>query len=161
MSWTDLVPWGRNRSVAAPTSTQESSPFFALHREMNRMFDDFARNFELEIPARFSGNWPRVEVNDSESEVKVVAELPGMDQKDIDVSLTEGVLTLKGEKKSQSNGAHYSERWHGQFQRSLSLGPDVDPDQVNAEMKNGVLTVTAKKRPEAERRMKRIPVMAN
>ena len=77
------------------------------------------------------------------------------------MSLTEGVLTLKGEKKSETNGGHYSERWHGQFQRSLSLGPDLDPDQINAEMKNGVLTVTAKKRPEAERRMKRIPVMAN
>ena len=161
MAWTDLVSWGRNRSAAAPSSAQESSPFFALHREMNRMFDDFARSFELEMPPHFSGNWPRVEIDDSENEVKIVAELPGMDQKDIDISLTDGMLTIKGEKQSETNGASYSERWHGRFERSLRLGPDVDPDQVNAEMKNGVLTVTAKKRPEAQRQVKRIPVLAS
>src|SRR5689334_19867152 len=73
MAFTDLVPWGRNRSVAAPRSAQESSPLFALHREMNRMFDDFARSFDLEMPARVtSGTWPRVEINDSENEVKIV-----------------------------------------------------------------------------------------
>jgi HSP20 family protein len=160
MAWTDLVPWGRNHSVAAPRHAQESNPFFALHREMNRMFDDFARSFELETPARFgmSATWPRVQVDDSEDEVKIAAELPGMDQKDIDVSVTNGVLTIKGEKQSETNGSLYSERWHGQFQRSLPLGPDVDPDQVNAEMKNGILTVTAKKRPEAQRQVKRIPI---
>jgi HSP20 family protein len=127
---------------------------------MNRMFEDFARSFELETPARFgiSGSWPHVDVEDAEKEVKVVAELPGMDQKDIDVSLTDGVLTIKGEKKAETNGALYRERWHGQFQRSLPLGPDVDPDQVTAEMRNGILTVTAKKRPEAQRQVKRIPV---
>ena len=163
MAWTDLVPWGRNHSVAAPSSAQESSPFFALHREMNRMFDDFARSFELEMPARFSqsGNWPRVEIDDAENEVKIVAELPGMDQKDIYISLTDGMLTIKGETQSETNGASYSERWHGRFERSLRLGPDVDPDQVNAEMKNGVLTVTAKKRPEAQRQVRRIPVLAS
>jgi len=130
---------------------------------MNRMFDDFARSFELEMPARFSqsGNWPRVEIDDAENEVKIVAELPGMDQKDIDISLTDGMLTIKGEKQSETNGASYSERRHGRFERSLRLGPDVDPDQVNAEMKNGVLTVTAKKRPEAQRQVKRIPVLAS
>jgi HSP20 family protein len=163
MAWTDLVPWGRNRSVTAPSSAQESSPFFALHREMNRMFDDFARSFDLDMPSRFgiSGNWPRVEVDDSENEVKIVAELPGMDQKDIDISFTDGVLTIQGEKKSETNGTLYTERWHGQFQRSLPLGPDVDPDQVKAEMKNGILTVTARKRPEAQRQVKRIPVVAS
>ena len=161
MAWTDLVPWGRNRSAAAPSSARESSPFFALHREMNRMFDDFARSFELEMPAHFSGNWPRVEIDDAENEVKILAELPGMDQRDIDISLTDGMLTIKGEKQSETNGALYSERWHGRFERSLRLGPDVDPDQVNAEMKNGVLTVTAKKRPEAQRLVKRTPVLAS
>jgi len=163
MAWTDLVPWGRNHSVAAPRHAQESNPFFALHREMNRMFDDFARSFEVETPGRFgmSATWPRVEVDDSDNEVKIVAELPGMDQKDIDISLTDGMLTIKGEKQSETNGASYSERWHGRFERSLPLGRDVDPDQVNAEMKNGMLTVTAKKRPEAQRQVKRIPVLAS
>jgi HSP20 family protein len=61
-------------------------------------------------------------VIETEKEVKVVAELPGMEQNDIDLSLHDGTLTLKDEKKSESNGAHYSERWHGKFQRSLQVG---------------------------------------
>jgi HSP20 family protein len=90
--------------------------------------------------------------------VKVVADLPGMEQNDIKPSLQDGVLTLTGEKKSESDGALYSERWHGQFQRSLQLGPDVDPDQVSASFKNGVLTVILAKRPEAQIQAKRIPI---
>jgi HSP20 family protein len=104
------------------------------------------------------GGWPRVEVGENNNEVKVVAELPGMEQKDVEVSLHDGVLTLKGEKKSESDNALYSERWHGQFQRSPQLGPDVDPDKVNASFKNGVLAVTLAKRPEAQSQVKRIPI---
>jgi HSP20 family protein len=160
MALTDLVPWGRNRSVAAPRFSAEGDPFLALHREMNRMFDDFARGFGVGLPARFggSGGWPHVEVSETDSEVKVVAELPGLEERDIDLSLQDGVLTLKGEKKSETEGAFYSERWHGQFQRSLQVGPDVDPDKVSASFKNGVLTITLAKRPEAQRQAKRIPI---
>ncbi|HET6184819.1 MAG TPA: Hsp20/alpha crystallin family protein [Acetobacteraceae bacterium] len=160
MALTDLVPWSRSRSVAAPRSADEGDPFLALHREMNRMFDDFARGFGIGMPARFGvgGNWPTVEVSETENEVKVVAELPGMEQKDIEVSLADGVLTLKGEKKSETNGALYSERWHGRFQRALQVGPEVDPDKVSASFKNGVLTVTMPKHAEAQSRVKRIPI---
>jgi HSP20 family protein len=99
-----------------------------------------------------------VEVNEAEQEVKVVAELPRLEEKDLEVTLHDGVLTLSGEKKAESSGAVYSERWHGQFQRSLQLGPDVDPDKVAASFRNGVLTVTVAKRPEAQHQVKRIPV---
>ena len=67
-------------------------------------------------------------------------------------------MTLKGEKKTETNGAVYSERWHGAFERTVQLGPDVDPDKINAEFKNGVLTVTLGKRPEAQRQVKRIAI---
>jgi HSP20 family protein len=160
MALTDLVPWARNRSVAPQRVFEESDPFLALHREMNRMFDDFARGFGTGLPARRGtpGAWPRVEVSETGTEVKVVAELPGMEQKDVEVSLADGVLTLKGEKQSESNGALYSERWHGQFQRSLQVGPDIDPEKVAAAFKNGVLTVTLAKCPEAQSQVKRIPI---
>ncbi len=160
MALTDLVPWARNRSVAPQRFSDEGDPFLALHREMNRMFDDFARGFGLTQPARFglSGGWPHVEVSETEKEVRVVAELPGVEQNDVELSLADGVLTIKGEKKSESKGALYSERWEGRFQRSLQLGPDVDPGQVNAAFRNGVLTVTLAKRPEAQSQVKRIPI---
>ena len=72
-----------------------------------------------------------------------MAELPGMEQNDIDLSLHDGMLNLKGEKKSESNGAHYSERWHGKFQRSLQVGPDLGPERVGASFRNGVLRPSA------------------
>jgi HSP20 family protein len=160
MALTDLVPWGRNCSVATQRFSDDGDPLLALHREMNRMLDDFARGFGMGLPARFgaSGTWPHVEVSETDKEVKVVAELPGLEQKDVEVSLHDGVLTLKGEKKQESDGTLYTERWHGQFQRSLQIGPDVDPDRVSAAFKNGVLTVTLAKRPEAQSQVKRIPI---
>ncbi len=160
MSLTDLVPWNRNRSVATRRTSEDGDPFLSLHREVNRMFDDFARGFGLGVPLAggISSGWPHIEVSETDKDVKVVAELPGLEQKDVEVTLAQGTLTLKGEKKSESQGALYSERWHGQFQRSLQLGPDVDPDKVNAAFKNGVLTVTLGKRAEAERQVKRISV---
>jgi HSP20 family protein len=160
----DLIPWSRNRDVPV-TQTETSNPFLALHREMNRMFDDFARSFDLPALSGggwngWSGGWPHVEVSENDDDVKVVAELPGLDVKDIDITLHDGTLTLRGEKKTESQGALYSERWQGQFQRSLQLGPDVDPDKVNAAFRNGVLTITVAKRPEAQRQTKRIPITA-
>jgi HSP20 family protein len=81
-----------------------------------------------------------------------------MEEKDIELTLREGMLTVRGEKKSETNDSVYSERWHGQFERAVQLGPDVDPEKVKAEFKNGVLTVTVGKRPEAQRQVKRIAI---
>jgi HSP20 family protein len=162
MNMRDLIPWGRNRNLPASTPSDNANPFLALHREMNRMFDDFARGFDLPgfSPGGWSAGWPHVEVTDTADNVKVVAELPGLEEKDIEVTLHDGMLTLKGEKKSESQGSVYSERWHGRFERSMQLGPDVDPDKVNAAFKNGVLTITVAKRPEAQRQVKRISITA-
>jgi HSP20 family protein len=156
----DLIPWSRNRSVAGSRQQDEQNPVLALHREMNRLFDNFFRGMDIPFggTAGWAVNWPHVEVSDNDDEVKVVAELPGLDEKDIDVSLHEGMLTIKGEKNSESQKAVYSERWHGQFERAVRLGPDVDPDRVSASFKNGVLTVTAQKRPQAQRQTRRIEV---
>ena len=90
--------------------------------------------------------------------MRVVAEVPGLEEKDIEVTLHNGMLTLRGEKKSESQGAVYSERWHGRFERSMQLGPDVDPDRVNASFKNGVLTVSLPKSEKAREGVKRIPI---
>jgi len=160
MALTNLIPWGRNQSVTAPGSHENNDPFVALSRDMNRLLDDFTRGFGVSIPPRssLSGTWPHVEVSETDKDVTVVAELPGMDEKEVEVLLQDGVLTLKGEKKSESNTSAYSERWHGQFQRSVQVGSDIDPEQVNASFKNGVLTLTLAKRPETQRSVKRIPI---
>lgn len=161
MAFTDLIPWGRNRSVAAPRQPDETNPVLALHREMNRLFDNFFRGMDFPFggPAGWAaGTWPSVEVSDNDDEVKVIAELPGLDEKDIEVSLQEGLLTIRGEKRSESQSPVYSERWQGRFERAVRLGPDIDPDRVTAAFRNGVLTVTAQKRPQAQRQTRRIEV---
>lgn len=163
MNMRDLIPWSRNHKLPALSRGDNANPFMTLHREMNRMFDDFARSFDLPAFSNNSWNgwssgWPHVEVSETDEDVKVVAELPGLEEKDIEVTLHEGMLTLKGDKKGETRGAVYSERWHGRFERTVQLGPDVDPNRVNAAFKNGVLTITVAKRPEAQRQVKRIPI---
>ena len=162
MALTDLIPWNRTRNMPGPRQTDEH-PFLALRREMDRVFENFSRGFDVRLSTAAGwslGAWPHVEISDSDNEVKLVAELPGMEEKDIELTLHEGMLTLKGEKKSETNGAVYSERWHGQFERTVQLGPDVDPEKIKAEFKNGVLTVTLGKCPETQRQVKRIAINA-
>lgn len=159
MNVKSLIPWNRSGTSPVNQPLDEGGTFLTLHREMNRLFDNFFR--DLDLPTRrfgWTGGWPRMDVKDGGNEVKVIAELPGLDEKDVDVTLREGVLTVRGEKKSESEGSNYSERWYGQFQRSVQLGPDIDPDKVSAKFKNGLLTITVQKKPEAERTEKRIPI---
>ena len=160
MAITDLIPWGRNNRPVAPRIGEETDPFLALSRNMNQILDDFTRGFGVSLPASLgrSVTWPHLDVSETENEVKVVVELPGMEQNEFDLSMHDGMLTIKGEKKSETNGMHHSERWHGRFQRSLQLGPDVDPDKVSASFRNGELTVVVAKRPDAQRQVKRIPI---
>ena len=117
MNMRDLIPSGRNRNLPATSLSDNANPFLALHREMNRIFDDFARGFDLPAASNgWSAGWPHVEVSETDEELRVVAELPGLGERDIEVTLHDGMLTLKGEKKSESQGAVYGERWHGRFE---------------------------------------------
>jgi HSP20 family protein len=157
MGLTDLMPWARQRPLTTPTSDM-SDPLLALQTSMNRIFDDFSNSFGWPARPAGAGTWPRMAVSETPTEVKVTADLPGMDEKDIQLSLQDGVLTLKGETKSESETPLYSERWHGQFRRSVQLGPDIDPERVGAAFTNGVLTVTLPKKPEAQSAAKRIQI---
>jgi len=161
MSVRDLIPWGRERSPSV-RGGEVMDPFVSLHREVNRLFDDFFGGAGSRLPSAGSGGlgWPQTDVVETDKEYRVTAELPGLEEKDIDLTFQDGVLTLKGEKKVEHDdeGARYSERYHGRFQRSVSLGTDVDEEEVNASFKNGVLTVVLPKSAEAESKVKRISI---
>lgn len=111
-------------------------------------------------PSAFGGGWPSVEISDGEKELKVTAEVPGLEEKDIEVLLEDGVLTLKGEKRSETEDKdrQFSERYYGRFERSIPLGYEVEPDQVDARFRNGVLTVTLPKSAKAQSQVKRIAI---
>jgi HSP20 family protein len=159
----DLIPWGREQSPAL-RSSEVMDPFFSLHREVNRLFNDFSRGFDVPMPSRFGGSgWPHTDVVEADQEYRVTAELPGLGENDVELTFHDGVLTLKGEKKVEHNGegARYTERWHGLFQRSISVGSDVDEGRVSASFSNGVLTVVLPKSPEAVSRARRIQINAS
>ena len=154
-----LVPWRRGGGEISKSGAAQAAPsIFGLHRQMNRLFDDFFQDFEGPLSRGFATSWPALEVQDSEKDIKIVAELPGMEEKDIDLSLRDGVLTIKGEKTRKTDGAVYSEHWHGQFTRAVELGPDIDPDKVKASFDKGVLTVTIEKQPNPKAETKKIAI---
>jgi HSP20 family molecular chaperone IbpA len=97
MNMRDIIPWGRD--TTSPTRFEiEQSPFLSLHRELNWLFDDVFRGFDVQSFGRlasFGGSWPKLEITDTDKEVRVSAEVPGMDEKDIEVTLDDGYLTLR------------------------------------------------------------------
>jgi HSP20 family protein len=159
MDMKSLVPWRRGGGDIAKSGAVQGAPsLFSLHRQMNRLFDDFFQDFEGPLARGFATGWPAIEVQDGEKDIKIVAELPGLEERDIDLSLRDGVLTIKGEKTRKTDGAVYSEHWHGQFIRSVELGPDIDPDKVKASFDKGVLTVTVEKQPNPKAETKKIAI---
>ncbi len=163
MAMRDLVPWGRGRDVSVRRG--EDSPFLTLHREMNRLFDDVFRGFDLtpfgsdRFFNRVGGNWPSLEVAETDKEIKVTAELPGLEEKDVKVELANGVLAIAGEKKTETEDKdrRFSERSYGRFERRIAV-EDVDEDKISAAFKNGVLTVTLPKVAQAQSKVKRIAI---
>lgn len=149
MNMRDIIPWGRTNQPV--TRAFDGDPFLSLHREMNRLFDDVFRGFDL--PARagqltpFSTGWPKLEITDGDKELKIAAEVPGLEEKDIEVLLDDGVLTIRGEKTSstEAKDKQFSEHFYGKFERQIPLDAAIAADQVTASFKNGVLTVTLPK----------------
>jgi HSP20 family protein len=166
MSVRDLIPWGREESrVPSLFRDNERDPFLSLHREVNRLFDDVFRGLDGGLPSvgrvsPFNGNWPSVEISDNDKEIKVTAEVPGMEEKDIEVLLDDGVLTLRGEKRSETGDKdrQFSERYYGRFERRIPVGCEVQEDEVDARFRNGVLTVTLPKTEKAQSQVKRIAI---
>jgi len=154
----------RNRERTLPARRGEN-PFLALQRDMSRLFDDFWRGFDL--PAPFGEAWgsftPRVDIEETDTEVRVAAELPGLEEKDVEVHLTDDTLVLEGEKREEHEDEKqgWRERSYGRFERSIPLPCEVDADHVSARFKNGLLTVRLPKSPKARERSKRIQITAS
>jgi len=161
MNVRDLIPWGRESNpVPSVYRNEPSSPFLALHRDMNRLFDEAFRNFGTPSLLGRAPAWPNVEIAETDKEIRVLAELPGIEEKDVEVLMEDGVLTLRGESKSEvdDKARQFSERFYGRFERRIRLGHEVEDDKVTAEFKNGVLTVTLPKSEKAQAKAKRIAI---
>ncbi|MGZ8287470.1 MAG: Hsp20/alpha crystallin family protein [Allosphingosinicella sp.] len=160
----DLMPWVAPRG-ASPVASGDH-PLHTLQSELNRVFDSLLRTIPgggaAAAVAPFLGTGPRVDVAETETEIKVAAELPGLEEKDIEVSLSGDLLIIKGEKKAETDqrllNYHISERVFGAFNRSIPLPSGIDATAVTAVFRNGVLTITVPKTQEAVQEAKRIAV---
>lgn len=144
MAFRDLVPWGWGRhGIPVHRGRSFGSTGF------DDLFEQLLEDFWVPSGPEFAAVAPRVDVAETDSHYQVTAELPGVDEKDVKVSLAEGVLTLEGERKAEQTddrrGYHRRERTHGSFQRVIRLPGEVDADGVSASFKQGVLTVTLPK----------------
>jgi HSP20 family protein len=162
------------RIVPAPTAPDTWRSF---RTDMDRLFDRFAsgfgmpslrRIFDADVPSGFGTALtvpnPAIDVTEDADAYRLTAELPGMAESEIEVALTDDTLTIKGEKKQETEkkekNYYLSERSYGAFQRSFALPDSVDRDKIGAEFAKGVLTVTMPKLPEAKTEPKKIEVKA-
>ncbi len=143
MNLRSLIPVGRERSLA-------SHPFLSLQREIDRLFDDFTRGFPSFSSVSSNGKlMPVTDVTETEKEIEITAELPGLEEKDVQINLADNVLTIRGEKKAEKEEKDKDyrmlERSYGAFERSLELPEGVNADMIKASLSKGVLTVTVPK----------------
>ncbi len=143
------------------------NPFGSMEREMNRMFRNFSRGFFEDAPFRSelmerAAPMPKLDVTETDEEVQVTAELPGMEEKDIEVSLADNVLTLSGEKKHEKEekqkNYYRMERSFGKFERRIPLPAEIQSEKIEATFKKGVLTVKLPKSEKAKKEVKKIAV---
>lgn len=159
----------RKNQTETKLSRRLENPFEGLHRQMNNLFEDFFQDFGT---ARWPTLWrhdrgvaaatPKFEVAESDAAIHVTAGLPGMDEKDIEVTLDNNLLTVKGEKKQEheekKKNYYFSERSYGSFQRVVSVPKGIDKEKVQAQFKKGVLEITLPKTEQARSERKRIAV---
>lgn len=151
-----------------PASTPAPvDPFGAMRSEMDRVFDNFLGRRWGALPSIFGeGNGrmasPSVDIRENENEIVVETELPGLEEKDVSVTMRDGVLTIKGEKKSEreekKDDYHVTERSFGSFQRAFRVPDSVDEDKIVASLEKGVLHVTLPKKADAQKPEKKIPI---
>ena len=145
-------PFHRKEHTTEITPRDEGNPLQALRHRMDQLFDDFAGGSGWPFTDGREDVMPRVDVSETDKEITVAAELPGVDEKDLDLSLVDDVLTIKGEKKQEREEKRESyqltERSYGRFHRSMRLPFEPDAKKIKATFKSGVLTVTVPKPPE-------------
>ncbi len=149
--------------VAKQSDVKPIFPISRLHDEIDHLFRSFQTDFKL---PEFFGDVdedffrPSVDAHETEKELQISVELPGVDEKDINVEAQDGTLTISGEKKSDSEVKeedHYrKERVYGSFSRSMSLPAGTDENKIEAKFTNGVLKVTVPKPVQSERKPKKI-----
>ncbi|HVY85795.1 MAG TPA: Hsp20/alpha crystallin family protein [Caulobacterales bacterium] len=146
----------------ATTNGGSIAPFSTLRREMDRLFEDFGTRF-MDVGAFTNGRFlPDIDYAETDKDIVVTTELAGVDPKDVEIALTNDVLTIRGEKKSQRDEKkehyQYAERSYGSFERAISVPPGIDAAKVDAKFDKGVLKVTLPKPAELQSKRQKIEI---
>ena len=153
-----LIPWKKRSTV--PQYRHSEDPFDVLHREINELFDGYYRGFGG-LGRRMAGQ-SGIELSETDDEIRVKAELPGMDAKDITVDIEEDMLVIRGERKKEQEtkkrNYHVSEMSYGCYQRTIPLPAGIDRNKAMARFKHGVLTLSLPKTEQARSERRQIPV---
>ena len=169
------LPIKTEKKETAPAAAGDWQPLESLRREIDRVFENFHRGawlspfsrtaFDLEPFWRRDGSWgtaPAVDIVEKDKTYEITAELPGMDDKNVEIKFADGMLTIKGEKQEEKEERkkdyYLHERNYGSFQRMFRVPEGVDADKIAASFKKGVLTVTLPKSPEAQKKEKTIAI---
>ena len=166
------LPVKNETSPAPSTRVLEWRPFESLRNQVDRLFRDFETGFLQSPFYRDVDNFwrrdlafpvtPAVDIVEKDNSFEITAELPGLDAKNIELSLADDVLTIKGEKKEEKeekNGdRHISERRYGSFRRSVQLPSSIDAGKIEANYKSGILTIALPKSAEAQKKQTVIPI---
>jgi HSP20 family protein len=160
-----LVPW-REKSGSPASREDYHDPFLSFRREVDRIFDDFFSGFGPRAVGSAVGSWgaptPSMDVTENDKEIVITAEMPGLDDKDFEVTVAGDLLTLKGEKKAQheqrNDDGYYIERRFGSFSRSVRLPFEVKDEEVEADYEKGLLTIRVPKPADMQREARRIEV---
>jgi HSP20 family protein len=167
MDFKSLIPW-QEKSQTPANQEDFFDPMVTFRREVDRMFDDFLNGFGRSTLRSMANGWqgvtPVIDVAETEKDMVITAELPGVSEREVEVTLAGDILTIKGEKKAeqeQKNGdATYVERRFGSFSRSLRLPFEVKDEKVDAKYDKGVLTIRVPKPAEIQNAVRRIEVKA-
>ncbi len=167
----NLNPWGWFTREPRPDNvlgmTRRNDPLTNMHSQLDRMFDQFFADFPMSIadPGTSFDNIllrPNLDITESAKQYTITVEVPGVDEKDIDITLEQDTLVISGEKKQETskeeNGYQRMERSYGRFQRVLSLPDDADTGNIKADCKNGVLKIRIARRKDARPAGNRIPI---
>ena len=144
MNLKSLIPVGRQRGL-----TSTDNPFLSLQNEIDRLFDNFSRGFPTLGNGMSNVTLPTMDVAETDKDIEITAELPGLEEKDVQINVADNVLTIRGEKKAEKEQKDKNyrlvERSYGSFERSLELPDGVNVDAIKASIDKGVLKVVVPK----------------
>lgn len=158
MAFSDLIPWGRDRNRVADRRGDDDNPLMSLQRDLNTVFEDFWGRFDNPFGGSLLAGGPRTDVSETDEAMLVSVDLPGLDDKDIEVNVTNDMLTIRGEREEKTDKDGFTSQSRRSFHRMIPVPPGVDPEKAEAAFKRGVLIVTLPKTEEAKARVKRIDV---